>query len=765
MTGVNGCGSANRSKWKRDGLWRAFAFVLHSFTCRTRAEIPRQRIAAIWAIPLLAVALASCTSGPESGSADASATGSETTDSSICDAEVQPIPEPDREINLVLDESGSMFQRDGAPIQLWSMAKYSLEVFAALLSPSDVLNVYRLSDYGANRSGPNLTLAGSANSVDRVAQVHDLPLLGGRTPWRAVTAASEEISGSTATEKWLVVLTDGTFDHPDGGDKKVSAQEVESYLDDLATSTGTRVAFMSIGDDAEVIAESGERQVIRVESSSELLQGMTSFANTIFGRTFVSLEATAPSWSIDIPMSEVVAFAQGPGVTIGDAETSSGPLSPVETVDVAWAPNANFRLRNPDGSTSIFVPEPDQTLAGAIAKYESIPAGDVTFDISNASQLDIFYKPDVEFGYSITDSSGNDVGNVLTAGETYTLDYGFRDTECNPVTSDLLDPVEYSANILTGEEVKQAGLIPGSTIQLPRDAYTLQVSAVYRGGTAAAAIPLIVNPSTGADLLVSQMAEFPPPGDGLDFTYSILTSDGKDRLPTPEEWAGFDPAQVRIESSGNLEYELLKNDAIGELTLLVRAPGGDVYAADTGNIEVTLFPPSDSGRAASASFTVIDDISGADRFSHWFWTVGIWILVALALLILALGYLLKKRFPRKLKKRPTIEGIPRVIGQQRLNGRGHFQVNGFKRLMPFIADTGTLKYVPPGTMGFRPMQVKAGPRKMLRLTNWKEIAKQSNVQINGSPLDESTMKEPIFGASAMITADTPQMSFEMTPSQ
>ena len=150
---------------------------------------------------------------------------------------------------------------------------------------------------------------------------------------------------------------------------------------------------------------------------------------------------------------------------------------------------------------------------------------------------------------------------------------------------------------------------------------------------------------------------------------------------------------------------------------------------------------------------------------HWFWTVGIWILVALFLLILLLGYLMKKRFPRRLKKRPTIEGIPRVIGQQRLNARGQFTVNGLRKVLPFVADTGTLKYVPAGTMGFRPMQVKAGPRKMLRLTNWKEIAKQSNVQVNGSPLDETTIKEPMFGASAMITADTPQMSFEMTPSQ
>jgi hypothetical protein len=645
------------------------------------------------------------------------------------------------------------------------MAKYSLEVFAALLSPDDELNVYRLSDYGPNKSGPTLQLPGSLPASDRVARVHKLPLIGGSTPWRAVTAASEDLATSPATEKWLVVITDGVFDHPDGSGKKVATQEVESYLNALSTETGARVAFMSIGQSAAEISPGEQRDVIRVQDGPALLEGMTTFANSIFGRSVVSLGNGSDAWSIDVPMTEVVAFAQGADVTFNSAETSAGTIQPTESVVVAWAPNADFTFETPDGTIEVFRPEADESLEGVLARFESIPVGDVTFAVQNASQIDVFYKPDVEFGYTITSEAGIDVGNVLTAGVPYLLDYGFRDSACLPVQSELLDPVEYSADITSGDKAFQEGIPPGTTIELPRNAYILNVSALYRGGTAAAAIPLIVNASSGGDLLVSQMSEFPPPEDGLGFTYSIIQPNGDDRLPTNEEWAAFDPDAVRIESSGNLEYELLKNAAIGSVTLLVRAPGGDVYAADTGTIDVTLYPPSEQGRAASAEFTVIDDIPGFDRLMHWFWTVGIWILVAILLFILLLGYLLKKRFPRRLKKRPTIEGIPRVIGQQRLNARGQFEVNGLRRLLPFVADTGTLKYVPAGTMGFRPMQVKAGPRKMLRLTNWKDIAKQSNVQVNGSPLDETTIKEPMFSASAMITADTPQMSFEMTPSQ
>ena len=762
MTGVNDCGNARGSIWTRSERARVFVAA--------RAAGPRgiksRKNRHIFAVALvsLAVLLVSCTASQEAITAEDPVLQSGAAGETTCDAEVAPIPEPDREINLVLDESGSMFRDENGPITLWSIAKYSLEVFTALLSPNDELNVYRLSDYGPKKTGPTLALTGSQSANERVAQVHALPLMGGSTPWRAVTSASEDLATSQATEKWLVVVTDGVFDAPDGtGD--VSPQEVETYLEALAQETGARVAFMSIGDGAAEISGGEQREVIRVKDGPELLDGMTAFANAIFGRTFVSLNDGADAWSIDVPMTEVVVFAQGPDVSVGSAESSAGPIDPVETVAVAWAPNANFAFERPDGSVGTFTPLADESLEGVLARYESIPAGDVKFSVSNARQVDVFYKPNVEFGYTITSQSGTDVGNVLAAGEPYRLDYGFRDAACNPVQSELLDPVEYTADIVANEQIVKAGITPGTTIELPRSTYTLNVSAVYRGGTAAAAIPLIVNASTGGDLYVSQMAEFPPPEEGLGFTYSIIQPNGDDRLPTSEEWAEFDPNSVRIESSGNLEYELIKNTDIGSVTLLVRAPGGDVYAADTGTIDVTLYPPSEQGRAASAQFTVIDDISGFDRFMHWFWTIGIWILIAILLFILFLGYLLKKRFPRKLKKRPTIEGIPRVIGQQRLNGRGQFQVNGLRRILPFVADTGTLKYVPPGTMGFRPMQVKAGPRKMLRLTNWKEIAKQANVQVNGSPLDDSTMKEPMFGASAMITADTPQMSFEMTPSQ
>lgn len=780
MTGVNRHGNFCRGIRTRGELIRVFTTALLSVQRWCGSVLPRNRHSLLL-VPVLAIVLVSCTSGQDSSISGAEVSPSDGASSISCGAEVTPIPEPDRQINLVLDESGSMFVDEaGQQVTWWSTAKYSLEVFAALLGPSDTLSVYRMGDYGRNApSDPTLTISGSDSIPDRVASVHQLKLKGGSTPWRSVTAAAENLSSSTATEKWLVILTDGVFDDPVGNGKKVPKEEVELFLDELANRISAQIAFMSIGTSAVVISESDSRQSVTVASGAEVIQTMTTFANATFGRSVVPASTTTGEWAPDIPLREVTLFAQGSDVVIGTAETAAGDaVDPVETAAVSWVENPI-----PLGGGEIYNPPPDKTLEGVVARYTDLPSGSINFNVASASQVDIFYKPAVRFGYSILDAQGQDVGNILKADAPYTLTFSFIDESCAPVESELLNPVDYGVSVFLNDKEIFSDLKPGSTLQLPSsqspgDAYKISMDASYRGGVSSAEFPLFVSDRVNIAYPVTSLREFTSPERGIPYQLVVKpqNSTGDDataaslsREFTPQEWSALDASAVSFDSDSNLEFKFLKGQLPGQATVLVRAPEGDVYAADTGSLSFTATIPAQQGiqetTIAPTAFEVVDDISGFDRFIHWFWTVGIWILVAIFLLILLLGYLMKKRFPRRLKKRPTIEGIPRVIGQQRLNARGQFDVNGLRRLLPFVADTGTLKYVPAGIMGFRPMQVKAGPRKMLRLTNWKEIAKQSNVQVNGSPLDETTIKEPMFGASAMITADTPQMSFEMTPSQ
>lgn len=307
---------------------------------------------------------------------------------------------------------------------------------------------------------------------------------------------------------------------------------------------------------------------------------------------------------------------------------------------------------------------------------------------------------------------------------------------------------------------------------------TIEYSATYLDGvpegdaqTFAVAKPPLPSRMTVdeiPDYKVSEMAEYPPPGKQVSISYEVI-EDEIAREPTPEEWATLDPKTFEIVRDSNLEFELIKLDQPGQLRLLTRAPEGNVYKAKTGPIETTLagsyVPGQTQSRAeVNVPITVENDISTWDRFLNWFKEIGWKILLALLLLALILGYIFKRRFSKRVKRRPSITGTPRSVGVTPIEDRGKFQTNGFRKLLPFVANTATLSYVPPGTVGFRTMKLKAGPRKSMTVTNWKEIAQKDNVEINGTPLNSETRRPPKLSASGTISASTPQMTYEMTPS-
>lgn len=724
-----------------------------------RPVLGRQRLlGTATAIFLSCAALSACTAGDDAGQASDAAANAE--QEIKCGPDVTPIPTPQRQINLVLDESGSMFaDPDEAgnvtPSSTWSIAKYSLEVFAALLGSSDQLNVYRMSDYGpvGSPSTPTLTLSGTEGRAERVAQIHDMELAGASTPWRSVTAAAENLLTSDAEQKWLVILTDGEFKIRD---QPVPPEEVVAYLGPLIQQ-GVRVAFMSIGDQAVKITPVPEVIYEQVADADQLLGAMTGFANTIFERTYVDL-GTTTSWSTDIPLDEVVLFAQGPGVTVTDAQTSEGALEPsAPPVSVRWTTNKPVKVSGPDGRDIRVEALPDESLEGTLADFSNVPVGDVAFNVTEASQIDLFYKPDVSFGYTIIDAQGADVGNVLAADQPYTLNYSFMTPDCIPVTSPLLDPVEYSAQILQGGQVVKDGLSPGSPVQLPAADYTLRVAASYNGGSAGAEIPLIVSAGAQArSLQVSAMSQFPANVDGLPI-YVYVEEGELSRPFSPQEWAGLQAEAVTFSEGNNLEYEFAKGEKPGEAAILVRAPGGDVFDADTGDLDVTMTIPAVGDVRASTvppvRFTVVDDLTAMQRFLHWFWTVGIWIVLVVVLLAIAIGYIFKPRFP-KISKRPQISVRNRAVRNSPL-AFGTFRVKGIRKWLPFVADQATLGYVPPGTPGFAPLKLKATQGRMFKITNVSTVAKRRNVLVDGNLIDDNFQKGSIFGLGTTVTAKHP----------
>lgn len=65
---------------------------------------------------------------------------------------------PTRVINIVYDDFGSMY----SSVDTWCRAKYSMEVFSAMLGDTDKMNVYYMSDYCVGSfAPPKKTLDGS----------------------------------------------------------------------------------------------------------------------------------------------------------------------------------------------------------------------------------------------------------------------------------------------------------------------------------------------------------------------------------------------------------------------------------------------------------------------------------------------------------------------------------------------------------------------------------------------------------------------------
>jgi hypothetical protein len=757
-----------------------------AFQLRRNHEISR-RIIAVSLAALIAMLVGGMVMVPTSSAS--------TVDFEACGRPVAPDESKPKQINLVLDDSGSMFHADGGQrlLDRWSKAKYALEVFAALMNPNDTLTVYRLSDFagsGGTRQ-PFLEMSGQDSPDARVGVIRAMQLEGRGTPFAAVEKAFEDLLKSPDPDRWLVVVTDGEFEVADQSiDEKALNERLREFVKESQTGNAPiKIAYLAIGEGIPTVTPDRKLGIFSEEApnADQLLLRMNDLADRVFGRRDIQLPGSgiwAPG-SDSIDLAEAIVFAQGAGVSVGPEarirETSGQEVSTSGTVvDVSWSENKAVELKK---RNSLIQALPDRSLQGQVAFFTDLPRGEIAFEIQNAAPgvpIQVFYRPQAALGYVLLDPTN---GEEVVAGQPvegeYQVQFFFADSECNELVSNLLgEQVIDQVTISQGGNVIATDVKSGDIVKFPKGEVSIDLAGTYLDGVPIAnptpltrsfvqrALPgsMVAEQTT---YLVSEMAEFPPPDQQIPLRYFIV-EDGVERLPTASEWATLDPENFSYEHDSNLEFAIEKNETPGDLRLLVRAPDGDVFAATTGPTEVTVrgsYLPGQTEDLAQATvgIDVVDDLSFWDRLANWFSTIGWKILLALLLLAILLGYIFKRRFSKKMKRRPEIVGTPRMVGMTAVQDRGKFQANGFRKFLPFVANTATLSYVPPGTTGFRQLKLKAGPKKSMIVTNWKEIAERDNVEINGTPLNSETRKPPRFMPGSTITAATPQMTYELQP--
>ena len=224
---------------------------------------------------------------------------------------------PSRVINVVYDDSGSMITTGGQLVDTWCQAKYAMEVFAAMLGTNDTMNIYVMSDfdYGRTNSNPKLVLSGSDGQSTNVSKIHNMVTAAGNTPFNSVRKAYSDLSKATADEKWLVVLTDGEFQGVDNIDAFL-AQKAEDI----------NIMFLGMGPNASEITESPHNGIFfeKAATSDQILSKITGICTRIFNSDRLDVNVSAKTVTFDVPMGELVVFAQGENVSINSIVSSSG---------------------------------------------------------------------------------------------------------------------------------------------------------------------------------------------------------------------------------------------------------------------------------------------------------------------------------------------------------------------------------------------------------------------------------------------------------
>lgn len=669
-----------------------------------------------------------------------------------------------RVIHVVYDDSGSMFKTGGALVDTWCQAKYSMEVFAAMLGETDWMNIYYMSDYAQGTSvGPRLQLDGRNGVEANVGLVHDEKTVAGGTPFNAVVKAYSDLDEATASEKWLIILTDGEF-------QGVSGQEgIDAFL--AQKSADINVMFLGMGANAGGITERPNDGIFYVsaQTSSQILKNVTDICTRVFGSHKLEVNVGAKTVSFDVPMRELTVFAQGANVSIGGIVREDGSSIPSAKLPV--------EVKYSECDATNYSNQPVKDLMGKIAVFkDDFPAGQYALDVSGAETIEIYYKTNIEIAAYLTDGQGNEVEDLsdLAAGE-YTLSFGFvkAGTKERVAESKLLGNVSYEAVVSNNGVTHERLYTNGDKIAIEEGALSIDVTAVYLDHYSVTTnlsyniykdkeitLSLLENPEY---TVVSQGTE---PDDEIRIAVKI---DGKEF--TAEQWETFEPPQLQMvpdDRDFRVELEdLQKTDEIGVLRTRPVFPGGRPSTGTYRDVDYELNCQQQLG-SETWQGSMKGTVKLQDSRSWWErnWDLFVKLAIAGAVLVFLAGYLplFKHYLPKSLKRKPYIKCMPSEPGEKRKERAGLFEKNLLSTMIPYVAQKGTIKYVPKGVTGCPAMAVKAIKHRRMALTNVKAFVGKEYITFDGEAIKKDRKKFET-GAGVSIRVKRGTWTYVCSPNQ
>lgn len=354
-------------------------------------------------------------------------------------------------IAVVYDDSGSMM-KSGDLVDRWCHAKYALEVFSTMMLEDDVMTVYPM-----NNTGATFTMKGSDSAEKRKQQVENFEVIyGSSTPYGSVSSAYSKLAAvNDDSTKWLVVITDGSF----GG---TTYTNVNNNFEEYAAN-GINVAYLRIYDNADASSTANDRSskvinqpdkdiyVFEAMKSADTLDCVNEISNLIFKRQALSdyqgvltSSGNSLTMNIDVPVSQLVVFAQGEDIQVGDIKgpknVKKNSAIEVETPEV---PDNTGNIAKEDMLVA-------DGLGGVVATYSSsdsdpLPAGTYILDISDTSNVEVYCKLAVDVDVKITQNGKSTEGSDNIFIGDYEVEIILRD----PITGDEIDS---SAKLISDAE-------------------------------------------------------------------------------------------------------------------------------------------------------------------------------------------------------------------------------------------------------------------------------------------------------------------------
>ncbi|MCR4792866.1 MAG: VWA domain-containing protein [Lachnospiraceae bacterium] len=667
---------------------------------------------------------------------------------------------PTRAIYVVYDDSGSMIvAENGQKMDTWCKAKYSLEVFAAMLGVNDTMNVYFMSDFDpGNSPKPRLTLNGSAGAEANVEKVHNLVTRDGNTPFSSVQTAYNDLVRDNSDEKWLVILTDGMFN-----DGNTTTDDIDKFF--AAKSSDINVIFLGMGPNASAISENPAEHIYyeHAQTNDQILSRVTSICSRVFDYDRLEVNANKGTFEFDIPMSELIVFAQGGNVSINGLTAPDG-----SSVSYTGNPVTVIYSEVASTTTAAYAQDPiiDRGLEGSIATFRGLyDPGEYKVEVNNAKTLEIYYKPAVEIMAFLETEEGMLIpyNDGVPAGD-YILKFAFvKQGTDEPVgESDLLGEVSYEAQIYHDGLSDGRQYSNGDRITVEEGLYQIDVDATYlKYHTVSTELDFKVFRNKPITFERVNDPEFHVDSDGLTQPATPIEIhamlDGREF--TSEEWQLFD-TNLSLEAGTDerigLNWE--KGDEPGSLYvtpyIVGDKPEGDTYKDAIYKLESLVQSGDDCW---SGSFhdraRMVDDRPWWEQHAELMKKI----MIGLGIFFLILGYIpgIKKYLPKALKKYPRIYKEPTDYDSKPTNDKGLMKKNRFTSICPYIAERGSAKC---DTSGSTRLKLKALGSDFIEVVNTNSFAGR-DVKIGGKKVQKGNKEKFKINASSKIVTETKNMKY------